>query len=104
MPDDKRFPKILLPLRISKNTGHETIHNAVALLVLLGAANRSSAQFSISRSPQRDIDTKAMDDTIKFHRTDSNNRFSVKLATKPSAVRSDAKAIPFRSTLRPCSI
>ena len=35
------------------------------LLVLLGAANRSSAQFSISRVTPKEIDTKAMDDTIK---------------------------------------
>lgn len=73
------------------------------LLVLLGAANRSSAQFSISRVTPKEIDTKAMDDTIKPI-APINNRFSAKPATKPSAVRSAKSAIPFRSTLRPCSI
>ena len=44
------------------------------LLVLLGAANRSSAQFSISRVTPKEIDTKAMDDTIKPI-APINNRF-----------------------------
>ncbi|MFR4026353.1 MAG: DUF3078 domain-containing protein [Alistipes indistinctus] len=69
------------------------------LLVLLGAANRSSAQFSISRVTPKEIDTKAMDDTIKPIAPINNRFFSeARYKAERRAIRKERNTVQINAS------